>query len=158
MARFASTQKAELRQRFALGEDAARLEAALEAQGAQFSSALAAESDRIDAAIAANSAAIANTGVSLSALAQQVAHNRMDVEAEVVRLDGRVDAIDVDSEVEAYLDLNLTDHLDEILPEPEGLPATIEVVTGVDFGLSTVEKKRLTLDARGRITAVEDVV
>jgi len=156
MGRFASSQKADLRARLIPKEQEVEFasDQAFKQQTAAFTSDLGGLASRITVL----EASVTNLGVSLSGLAQQVAHNRMDTDAEVARLDGRIDAIDVDSEVAEYLETNLTDHLDELLPEPGGLPESIEFVTAVDFLLETVEKKKITLDARGRIIQVEDVL
>jgi len=76
---------------------------------------------------------LSGTGAALTALASRVSHDKSDLLAEVARLDG-------------------------LLPEHPLLPATFDVVVAVDFVGSTVTKKRLSLDTRGRITAIEDTV
>jgi len=76
---------------------------------------------------------LSGTGAALTALASRVSHDKSELLAEVARLDG-------------------------LLPEHPLLPATFDVVVAVDFVGSTVTKKRLSLDTRGRITAIEDTV
>ena len=160
MGQFASTQLAEMRRKFALGEQADALELTAGEQAAAIaglSSGLADGLDRIDALAGRADASdgrlagaetrldgaetrldgaesgLSGTGAALMALASQVSHDKSDLMAEVARLDG-------------------------LLPEHPLLPATFDVVVAVDFVGSTVTKKRLSLDTRGRITAIEDIV
>jgi len=164
---FASTQRAEMRRKFALGEQADALELTAGEQAAAIaglSSGLADGLDRIgvlagradasdgrlagaetrldgaetrldgaETRLDGAESGLSGTGAALTALASRVSHDKSDLLAEVARLDG-------------------------LLPEHPLLPATFDVVVAVDFVGSTVTKKRLSLDTRGRITAIEDTV
>ena len=160
MGQFASTQRAEMRRKFALGEQADALELTAGEQAAAIaglSSGLADGLDRIgvlagradasdgrlagaetrldgaETRLDGAESGLSGTGAALTALASRVSHDKSDLLAEVARLDG-------------------------LLPEHPLLPATFDVVVAVDFVGSTVTKKRLSLDTRGRITAIEDTV
>ena len=160
MGQFASTQRAEMRRKFALGEQADALELTAGEQAAAIaglSSGLADGLDRIgvlagradasdgrlagaetrldgaETRLDGAESGLSGTGAALTALASRVSHDKSELLAEVARLDG-------------------------LLPEHPLLPATFDVVVAVDFVGSTVTKKRLSLDTRGRITAIEDTV
>ena len=138
-----------MRRKFALSERAAALESSSAEQVAAIVG-LENGAAELGGRVSANEAGLSGVGSAQTSLASQVARNKEDVDAALASLSGQVGAIDIPGYVEP--------RLAELVPEHPLLPAFIEVVTAVDFALSTVTKKRLVLDTRGRITAIEEVV